>query len=166
MVWPVYFAIHIEKFNMNIYQAINAAADQIEQNPKTFNFGIVLYPNDCSSPGCALGWIGYFCGFRGSINKDSYDRFGRYEWDVLRTGRLLGLDHQFHGTHPFYARMDKISDKRFKDSWRGSAIECARCLREYARLYHSDGIVTRTDFIPTIVRDIMRGATVIDVEMA
>jgi len=115
---------------MNIYDAIMKAAEHIDLHPGLFNFMSPFSPsNDCGTPGCALGWIAYFMGDRNEC--------------VLKTAATaLGFDlrkHPMHSGHPFYDRMQKLqgSPKRYGDSWRYSATECARILRLYAAKYHT-----------------------------
>ena len=47
---------------MNIRQALLKAADSIEQHPKLFSFHSCELPNECGTPGCALGWLAVHLG--------------------------------------------------------------------------------------------------------
>lgn len=117
---------------MNIRQAILKAADHIERNPSAFNFGAVRFPkpNDCGTPGCALGWIGVFAGLPDMYAR-SLDRSD--SWCVLRAAReVLGLPDKCHTDSVFYERMDEVAGT----DWRHSAATCARALRLYADRYH------------------------------
>ena len=51
---------------MNIRQAILRAADHIESHPELYEFHRNEVPA-CGTPGCMLGWIGYFLGVKGSV---------------------------------------------------------------------------------------------------
>lgn len=130
---------------MNIYNAIMAAADQIESHPKDFNFMSVKVPSpgSCGTPGCALGWITAFCekpvtvhgylGICGSIKQ-------------LRVG--------YAGE--FYERMDSCEtwwERVLMLSWRDSAERCAKTMRKYAAKYHAPKAPAITG-IPDSVRAI------------
>jgi len=129
---------------MNTRDAIMAAADHIEKYPEEFDFSQVDIPDHphCGTPGCALGWIGTFAEVHG--------------WDISRG--VLPLSVLGIRDSDFYDRMHRIS-KRFAPHWSADAAECARCLREYARIYHSDPAprhVGRTDaeLVAALVRKI------------
>lgn len=109
---------------MNTYESILAAADQIEAHPEVFDFETTGIPHACGSPGCALGWIGFFYGARRCTESDGYSGVGA----VARI--VLGLP----SGGKFY---DRMSDLQLGDaSWTESADECARCLRLYAEKHH------------------------------
>jgi hypothetical protein len=113
---------------MNIRDAILKAADHIEQNPRQFNFGSIKIPrkSDCGTPGCALGWIGFFGGL--TWKESDYDS----EWCVLRaSNELLGHDDQMHSSSVFYDKMGALVS-----GWKDSAPRCAAALRLYADKYH------------------------------
>lgn len=112
---------------MNVYKAIMKAADHIERNPHDFKFTQAQAPDRCGSPGCALGWIGFFYGL------DRIDFGNTFRGNVRRvSSQLLGLDWPDHIGHPFYKRMDTI-----ESSWKEDATACARALRIYADKHHS-----------------------------
>ena len=52
---------------MSIRDAILKAADHIERNPCSFDFWNNRIPKHCGSPGCVLGWIGFFAGLKDDI---------------------------------------------------------------------------------------------------
>lgn len=98
--------------------AILKAARQIEQTPEMFNFMSCGKPDlSCGTPGCALGWIGFFA----DINPQEYGGL------ISETATALGVkDYQF------YERMDDCAADR---EWIDSAALCAKGLRAYADKY-------------------------------
>lgn len=96
--------------SLNVYDAIMAAADHIEKNPAQFVFTKSDTPRSCGSPGCALGWIGYF----GNLGRDSNE-----------VARRLGL-----GEMHFYNWMG-ISTLH-EGFWTRDASVCATGLRRFA----------------------------------
>jgi hypothetical protein len=114
---------------MDIRQAILKAADYIEANPSEFDFNAFCIPHPCGSPGCALGWIGYFSGL-----KPETFGFSRVAHEVMNLG-IPG-----HGEFVFYQRMDAICGGRYR--WKQSAELCAHTLRGYADKYHPAPVVT------------------------
>jgi hypothetical protein len=120
---------------MNTYQAILRAADHIQQQPQLFDFERTRIPRDCHTPGCALGWIGFFA--------------GRTQ---ARIPAMLGLSFLHRGiaivtpdagsepvitvsAREFYERMDSLATC----DWRRDAGQCANALRLYAATYHQTG---------------------------
>lgn len=101
--------------SLNAYDAIMAAADHIEKNPALFRFAVSDTPRHCGSPGCALGWIGYF----GSLGKDSHK---------VGIG-LLGGD----GEMKFYNWMNAKSTGLAP--WTRDAAVCAKGMRLFAEEY-------------------------------
>jgi hypothetical protein len=109
---------------MNIYNAIMKAANHIERHPGEFDFNQIPIPGACGTPGCALGWIGFFYG----------------------TGKCAQLDNGYNGAHavavllgfsnagPFYHRMGELDASR---RWSCDPSLCARTLRLYAAKYHT-----------------------------
>jgi len=118
------------------YEAILQAADHIGSHPADFNFMAQHIPTGCGSPGCALGWIGYFA----KIKPVAYYSFADVAHDVLR----LGLESKealwrYGAAHEFYDRIGDIC-KEFgllKSDWMFNATACAMALREYAEKYHA-----------------------------
>jgi hypothetical protein len=122
---------------MNTYQAILRAADHIERQPRLFDFERTRVPGNCHTPGCALGWIGFFA--------------GRTQ---ARVRAMLGLSFLHRGiaivtvdagsdpvitvtAREFYQRMDRLAAR----DWRRDATQCANALRLYAAVYHRpDGL--------------------------
>lgn len=125
-----------------IFQAMNLAADQVERNPDLFHFIRWEVPK-CGMPGCALGWIGHFLGF--AANTPNY-----------KIAEAIGFSPE-QCTEAFYRRVTALVP-----GLNGSAQLCARGLRLYARKYHAPA--PRTDFIPLVVRNILNGSHVVDVE--
>ena len=121
---------------MDTYQAILRAADHIERQPQLFDFERTRVPGNCRTPGCALGWIGFFA--------------GRTQ---ARVRAMLGLSFLHRGiaivtvdagsdpvitvtAREFYERMDRLATC----DWRRDAAQCASALRLYATTYHrADG---------------------------
>jgi hypothetical protein len=141
---------------MQVYDAIMAAADQIERYPQSFQFCATTIPhtyfNEGQSAymgykgcpiGCALGWIGHFIGKPKEMNE--------HHWSYDRVPALMGVPAPAMGydvpfgdsdIRLFYSRMDALADG---DSWHDSPALCARALRLYAAKYHA---------IPSSVREI------------
>lgn len=119
---------------MTPYQAILAAADHIETQPKAYNFGTYSYP-DCGTPGCALGWIA-------AIAQLPMD--GRYAcWDMRLITKFFGEDEDNFTEARFYTRMDKLAPeiREYEGDtvmvWTQEAGACAAALRQYAQKYHA-----------------------------
>jgi hypothetical protein len=117
---------------MRTYDAILRAADHIDRHPKLFDFGRTRIPADRRTPGCALGWIGYFAGRT-----------------KARIPIMLGLSFVHRGIAivtpeggtdavitvtaiEFYERMDSLAI----GAWRKDAHACADAMRLYAERYH------------------------------
>jgi len=99
--------------------AILKAADQIESSPSTFDFHTVDRPDlSCGTPGCALGWIGFFA------NVKTSDRMSF----VSATAAALGVDSMY-----FYERLDQCCDS---EDWMNDPALCAKALRAYADAYY------------------------------
>jgi hypothetical protein len=97
---------------MNTREAILKAADHIERNPHLFRFSRTEIP-DCGTPGCALGWIGFFMGIEVGAC-------------ILSTQPAIASDRDF------YDRMTALTDP----FWIVSSETCAKGLRLYANKYH------------------------------
>jgi hypothetical protein len=110
-----------------VYTAIMRAADWIETHPERFDFGACDVPAmECGSPGCAIGWIGAFAGFKS----------GQTTWNVSE--KLLGLK----GDGDFYERMRAISAENGKHGyWRTSPKMLAKHMRLYASRYHASSLL-------------------------
>ena len=102
-----------------MYNAIMKAADQIKQHPDLFGFSNISIPSDCGALGCALGWIGYFCGAR--------------TFDNACTAMGIPMNGENHGV--FYTRMNELGT-----NWKWDADICAKTLRLYAEKYHGEKI--------------------------
>lgn len=104
---------------MNIYTAIMKAADLLERHPSLWDYHNVNVP-ECDTPGCALGWIGFFMGRKAGST-------------------ITGIGGVGQGD--FYSRMGGIQytdpDWMSKPDWIHSAAVAARCLRAYAETYHA-----------------------------
>lgn len=107
----------------SIYSAILKAADHIERKPQLFDFERIPIPSRCGTPGCALGWIGWFYGRQRCMEADEgYDGVGA-------VAVIMGLKAGFD----FYARMEALTGGF---EWMRDAKECARVMRLYAEKYH------------------------------
>lgn len=112
---------------MNLYNAIMKAADHIERHPNDFNFMQWCVPGSCGSPGCALGWIGFFAGLSG---------------DAGSVALAMGMDpisagHQSHRADMvFYGRMYALYPGEHCGSWKNLNV-LPTALRAYAERYHS-----------------------------
>lgn len=109
---------------MKVYDAIMKAADHIEQHPKGFNFMLTGIPT-CRTPGCALGWIGVFCGAPRSITEVSKN--------FLKLPPVLEAGY-WSTNVTFYNRMNDLGG----EDWKWNAASCAKALRLYAEKYHGD----------------------------
>ena len=128
-------------------EAILKAADHIEAHPELFKFSETEIPHVCGTPGCALGWIGYF----GLRLKDGYNSFNDAAQNFLslpaeKQARAINEYRESACAYAFYNRMEE-----FSNYWMHSAKECAYALRLYADKYHP---IDGTDYIPQAVRDI------------
>ena len=93
---------------MNAYEATLATAELFEREPKMFDFSRFVVPG-CGTPGCALGYIGYFMGQTGCISGEN----------------TIGVD-----SGEFYYRMRPLAP-----NWIIDASLCAKALRLYAEKY-------------------------------
>jgi hypothetical protein len=133
---------------MSVYEAIMKAAEHIENHPKDFNYGSVCVPGECGSPGCAVGWIGYF-------SNTNRGRFGLSE--VCR--EALGLLPELlycGGTVSSYGAFENRMHQ-LAPGWAFNAASCAKALRLYAAKYHAPAKPPK----PTqkLVADLMRKIT-------
>ena len=111
-----------------MYDAIMKAANHIEKNPGIFEYSISNIPR-CGSPGCALGWIGYFAG----------EPAGK---QVERVAEMLNVEEI-----EFYRRMTA-----FRISWMSRPSVAAEALRLYAEKYH--GHEKKPTGIPDSIREL------------
>lgn len=112
---------------MNIREALLKAADYIEAHPTEFDFGKTDRPHPCETPGCALGWIGFFMGVEAHANDDTYflNRVAdACNVPALKRGGFTGSEGEF------YFRMNELG------MWIHEASECAEVMRLYADKYH------------------------------
>jgi hypothetical protein len=132
----------------NVYDSILKAADHIDRFPDEFLFCSTARPKGpgCGTPGCALGWIGTFSGY-----KHNRISFGAVAREVLQ----VPCEPLSDGDDEFYRRMEVLCGD---DSWQRHAKECARVLRLYAVEYHSPAKHQFTG-LPDIVREIFREQT-------
>lgn len=116
---------------MDVYSAVMKAADHIERNPGDFDFKSGSVPERCGTPGCALGWIGYFAKVR-----DKWLGCGGVVPGYLglspEAHPLYGRGLVAHQTFAFYNRMDAAYGSH---EWTYSAPECAKAMRLYAAKY-------------------------------
>lgn len=104
---------------MNIREAILKTADLFERKPEMFNFMESRIPHDCGTPGCAIGWMGYFLG----APRDAL---------IIAVFDLIGIDDS-----GFYVRMSELSELGPDgEVWTRSPSVCAETLRLYADRYH------------------------------
>lgn len=113
----------------DIYTAIMKAADHIERNPSLFNFSEHRKPDDCGTPGCAIGWIGLFSGREFPRSCSPFREGGSptsgVSGDVVEP--VLGVPADV-----FYSRMAHLAP-----GWTREAPLCASALRLYAAKYHA-----------------------------
>ena len=115
---------------MNIHDAVMKAADHIERNPHLFEFDMNPVPHDCGTPGCALGWVGYFM------------RTGECAADVACVMSLPSepwaecvWGWQPNDHTPEFAFYNRMTDISGGTKWTRDPIICASTLRLYAAKY-------------------------------
>jgi hypothetical protein len=125
---------------MNTQQAILKAADHIQAHPQLFDFEKTRVPCDGRTPGCALGWIGYFAGrtqarIRLMLGFSFLHRgIAIVTLDGGSSDPVIALT-----AREFYERMDNLA----VGNWRVDASVCADTLRRYAARYHQAGGLDR-----------------------
>lgn len=112
---------------MNVRSAILRAALHIESRPDDFDFMSTQRPKSgtCGTPGCALGWIGFFLDIE--TPPEGSDTF------LCRVNNALGVS-----SYEFYDRMDSI-DRAFRGvpgTWTTNPFRCHVALRVYASQFH------------------------------
>lgn len=107
---------------MNIREAILAAADHIERNPGAYNYQSNSKPS-CNSPGCLMGWIGFFAG----VEEAEYGYMG----DVCSA---VGFD--YCDILRFTFAMPDDAYMQLGGLYTKSAPVAAKVLRLYADKYH------------------------------
>lgn len=100
---------------MRIRQAFLDAADWIEKNPHLYDFNKDYAPDDCGTPACMWGWVGYFLGMQGEHNHDIAWATGANETDRLYRYNVV------------------VASRAASD-----ANDAASLLRQYADHYHPD----------------------------
>lgn len=108
---------------MEIREAILKAVDWIQGNPSKFRYENTCQPTDCGSPGCAIGWIGYFSGFTYELPK--------YARGLVLVERDISTQLLKMSSVTFYLRLNALGQ-----GWMDDAAICARVLRLYADKYH------------------------------
>lgn len=102
--------------------AILKAANRIERHPDEFDFMSIDVPEPgaCGTPGCALGWIGFYAKLKPHVS----------EGFVSVVANKMGLE----GAAAFYGRMSSLN-RRSDTHWTDTAKQCAKVLRKYADKY-------------------------------
>ena len=130
---------------MDIRQAILKAPDSIERRPDLLSFIAFLVPNDCGTPACTLGWIGFHLGMHGKgVESEVHPAMG--------LGNIIETDNRI-----FYKRMQEIiRTQTGKITFFSSAkpSEIVPALRIYADKYHPE-----TNHIPECILDIVNFET-------
>lgn len=99
---------------INYYDALNKAADHIEQHPRDFNFLSAKIPESLGTKACALGWIGYFAG--------------------AREGYAIGVGVEVLGHEcEFFQSITDLAGS----GWMSKPEQCAKGMRLYAETYLS-----------------------------
>lgn len=98
-----------------IRQALLDAADQIEREPKTYNYDSVEKPQ-CKTPACMWGWVGKFLGIKTDVGSGYLyavsEAVGFDYVDVADYGDSLGLDAR--GNAPDAAKALRLfADRHF-----------------------------------------------------
>lgn len=103
---------------MNIREAILRAADRIQAEPRHYDFDNNKVPDldNCGTPGCMIGWIGVFAGFK--------------------NGEPVSVVSEALGTSDleFYHRIRQLSRDGFCALLAAEDVPAA--LRAYADKYH------------------------------
>lgn len=120
----------MESSSVTIYQALLKAADHIELNPQEFSFMEWRVPSMCGSPGCALGWVGFFAKIDGDAN-------------TVAVAMGLTFSCADRTDMAFYHRMDRLMGS---NAWMDSAKLCAAGLRLYADKYHGHETMAPRNF--------------------
>lgn len=109
-------------------EAILAAAAHIEAHPEQWDFMECGIPKEhtCGTPGCALGWIGFFLKYN--------DKGG--EIDSIRNLDDVSLFMDSVYQTQFYDRMNRLSNASPGPDWTSDATKAANTLRLYARSWH------------------------------
>lgn len=113
---------------MSFRDAILQAAKHIEEDPQDFQFMTWKIPNSCGSPGCALGWVGYFAGV--DIGNAS------------TVAKAMGYEDPYEvdrADMSFYRDVEALLPKTGKESylnWQTDPKVCAKGLRLYADKYY------------------------------
>lgn len=113
---------------MNIRQALLAAADQIERDPRSYHYVSNRAPS-CDTPACMLGWTGHFLGVP-ALDFDD----GSYGSYMYRTAARLGLASM----DTFLDRCTVLQEERGRHRtqlWDFSE-DAVQVLRLYADRYH------------------------------
>ena len=109
---------------MNIRNAILSTASLFEARPTSLDFTQYTVPPDPSRPSCPLALIGYYLDMKGTGDKVAKLMIG--------TGGT-GITPQ----SSFFRRMDEIAGT---NKWIEDAAICAKTLRYYADMYHSEDV--------------------------
>lgn len=120
---------------MEVREALLKTATLFTDHPEVFNFKEVQIPGNCGSPGCALGYIGFFLGMTGD--------------DQFISGSVceaLGIESTF-----IFESLTKVYGNR---DWYDSAAKCAEALRMYADVHHPEIKKTTRKDMPEKVRKI------------
>jgi hypothetical protein len=113
---------------VDFYTAFMRAADHIEQQPDSFDFGNCAVPLlDCGTTGCALGWVGFYAHLPIPENSDGYLPVNVVSDGFSKSDML------------FYREMDALQnglkDEFYAESWIHDAQLCAKLMRLYAKRY-------------------------------
>lgn len=121
---------------MNQLEAVNAAADFIEKNPKLYDFMECIIPEDAKDCACALGFIG---------------RAFELTGDVGSAARMLG----YLGASRFYRDVERIGEIGTSFSF-ATPRELVPALRRYAivKFGHQEAGSPRSVGIVATVTDI------------
>lgn len=122
---------------MNLYNAIMKAADHIERDPESYNFGRIHVP-DCGTQGCMLGWIGFYAGV--TVGSDVLTKVGH---DLL---------HEAGNRHSDLSFYDKLGNQRYTQDVRAAVSG----LRLYAETYWShQKPKAASDFVANLMARVM-----------
>lgn len=131
---------------MNTYEAVMAAADQVEREPDHYNFSTRSLPPrgkpTCGTAACAIGWVAYFNTAYTPQRTSDY-----YFWDSPDAPKIVGCEET-----TFYVRMGVLAARHGMNSlnwsntfrpthlqvfqdFKGSPADTAKLLRLYAQEY-------------------------------
>ena len=111
---------------MNIRNAILSTASLYESRPASLDFTQFTVPPDPARPSCPLALIGYYLDMKPCIDSSAV------------AARLIPDGREgFTAQSQFFHRLDAVVGT---NKWVDDAALCAKALRYYADMYHSEDV--------------------------